>query len=88
MFGQIIFNLLSFFFFFFWLFRATPLHTEIPRLEAESELQLPASTTATAMLNPSQSCDPHHGSWQHWILNLLSRTRDQTHVLLDTSQVR
>ena len=32
-------------------------------------------------------CNPHHSSWQHQILNRLSKARYQTHVLLDTSQV-
>ena len=31
--------------------------------------------------------DMHHISQQCWILNLLSEVRDQTHVLLDKSQV-
>ena len=29
----------------------------------------------------------HHSSWQRWILNPLSRARDRTHVLIDTSQI-
>ena len=41
---------------------------EVHRLGVELELQLPAYTTATACR----------------ILNLLSRTMDQTHILLDT----
>ena len=35
----------QFFFFFFW--GAAPSHMEVPRLRVESELQLPAYTTAT-----------------------------------------
>ena len=31
-------------------------------------------------------CDLHHSSWQCWILNPLSEARDQTRVLMDTSQ--
>ena len=42
-------------------------HMEVPRLGVESELLLPAYTTATAM----------------WILNPLSKVRDQTRVLTD-----
>ena len=39
----------------FCLFRATPM--EVPRLGAESKLQLPADTTATATPDPSLLCD-------------------------------
>ena len=62
-------------------------HIEVPRLEAESELQLPAYTTTTAVPYPSLVCDPCHGSLQCWILNPLRKARDQTFVLLDISQV-
>ena len=57
---------------------------EIPKLDVESELQLPASTTATQ--DPSCIFDLHCSLWQHWILNLLSEARDQTCILMDTSQ--
>ena len=48
-------------------------HIEIPRLGAEQKLQLPAyaTATATAMLIPGP----------------LSKARDQTHMLMDTSWV-
>ena len=39
-------------FFFFKLFRPHVWHMEVPRLGVKSELQLPAYTTATAMLDP------------------------------------
>ena len=29
----------------------------------------------------------YHSSWQHWILNPLSKARDQTCVLRDASQI-
>ena len=58
---------------------------EVPRLRVKSELQLLAYTTATAMPDPSLVCD--HSSWQRRILNPLSIARDQTHVLMDISQV-
>ena len=59
---------------------------EVPRLGVELELQLPAYTTA--MPDPSQVCGLHCSSWQHCILNPLSRARDLTSVLMGTSWVR
>ena len=41
----------------------------------------------TAMPDLSHVCNLHHNSWQHWILDSLSKARDRTHVLMDTSQV-
>ena len=35
-------------------------HTEVPRLGVQSELQLPAYTTATAMPDLSIICNLHH----------------------------
>ena len=37
---------------FFFLFTAAPAHMEVPRLGVESELQLPAYTTAAATPDP------------------------------------
>ena len=53
------------------------------------ELQLPAyaTATATATQDLSSFCDLYHGSWQCWILNPLSRARDQTRILMDISRV-
>ena len=62
-------------------------HMEVPRLGVKLELQLPAYTTATAMLDLSLVCDLYHSSQQHRILNPLSKVRDQTYVLMDTSQI-
>ena len=57
-------------------------HMEDPRLGVESELQLPAYTTATATAterqDPSHVCNAHHSSQQHKILYLLSDARGQT----------
>ena len=39
-------------------------YMEVPRLGAESELQLPVYTTATAMPDPSYICDLCHSSQQ------------------------
>ena len=56
-------------FFFLSFFGLNLRLMEIPRLGVESELQLSAYTTATAMPDPSWICDLHHSSQQRWILN-------------------
>ena len=61
---------------------------EVPRLEIESELQLLAYITAIAMQDLSCICDLHHNSQQCWIPDPLSKARDPTHILMDTSQIR
>ena len=53
-------------------------HMEVPRLGVQSELQLPATATATATQEPSCVCDLHHSLWQHRILKPLSQAKDQT----------
>uniref|UniRef100_A0A8D0QRP6 Origin recognition complex subunit 2 n=1 Tax=Sus scrofa TaxID=9823 RepID=A0A8D0QRP6_PIG len=78
-------NFLNFFFFTFLGLHSW--HMEVPRLGVESELQLPAYTTATGMPDPSGVCDLHHSSQQRQILNPLSEARDQTCILMDTGQV-
>ena len=60
---------------------------EVPRLAVELELQLPAYTTATAMPDLNHICDLCCSSWQCQILNPLSKARDQTCILMDTSWV-
>ena len=49
---------------------------KVPRLGIESEWQLPAYATATAMQDLRLVCDLHLSSWQPWILNPLSEARD------------
>ena len=71
----------------FCLFRAIPAAHGGSQPGVESELQLPAYATATAMQDLSGIYDLHQHSWQHQILNLLSEAWDQTHVLMDTCQV-
>ena len=63
-------------------------HMEVPELGIKLELQLQAYTTAREMWALNHVCDLHHSSWQHQILNPLSEARDQTCILIDTSQVR
>ena len=60
---------------------------EVPRLEVQSELQLPAYTAATATRDLSCICDLQHGSGQYRILEPVSGARDRTHVLMDVSWV-
>ena len=60
---------------------------EVPRLGVELELQLPSYTTATATRDPNQVYHLPHTSGQGWIPNLLSKARDQTCVLVDTSLI-
>ena len=58
-------------------------HMEVLRLGIESELQVPAYSTATATPDPSHLCDLHHSSQQCQVLNPLSEAGDQTRVLTD-----
>ena len=44
-------------------------------------------TIATATPDASRICNLYHSSWQCWIPNPLSEARDQTHNLIDTSQI-
>ena len=54
-------------------------HMEVPRLGVESELQLPAYPTATAMPDPSRIYDLQ----LCWVVNPLSEARDRTCILID-----
>ena len=63
-------------------------HMEVPRLGVESELQLLAYATATAIQDPRHVCNLHHSSWQHQIPDPLSKARIKPEFLMDTSQIR
>jgi len=75
---------LTFFFFFLGLHLQ---HMEVPRLGVKSELQFPDYATDTAILDPSCFGELYHSSQQCRILNSLSRDRDWTCFLIDTSWV-
>ena len=53
----------------------------------ELELQLLFYATATAMLDLRCILDPGPSMWQCPILNSLMEARDQTCILMDTSQI-
>ena len=52
-----------------------PRHMEVPRLGGESELQLPACTTATATQGSEPHLRPLPQLGPHWILNPPSEAR-------------
>ena len=80
-----IFLLMHFFFSFCCLGSHTQ-HMEVPRLGVQSELQPPATTTATAMQDPSCVCDLHHSLWRQ-ILSPLSKAKDRTCNLMVLSWI-
>ena len=71
-------------FFFFVFLGPHPQPMEVPRLGVQSELQVPAYTTATATTTWDQShvCNLHHSSRPHRILNPLSKARNWTRNLM------
>ena len=58
---------------------------EAPRQGVQSELQLPATATATP--DPSHIFELYHSSWQYRILNPLSEARVRTFTLEDTIRI-
>ena len=61
---------------------------EVPKLGVKLELQVPAYATATAMQDQSQVCNLYHSSWQHQILQPLSKARDRTESAVSWFLVR
>ena len=84
---------LFFFFFFFFLFFGLFLgpclwHMEVPQARGQIGAAVAyATATATAAWDPSCIFELHHSSQQCWILNPLSKARDGTRSLTDTSPV-
>ena len=58
---------------------------EVPGPGAEFGVAAEDYATATTTPDPSHICDLHHRSWQRRILNPLSKTGDQTFILMDAS---
>ena len=73
-------------FFLSFCFRAPP--AAYGSSQVKSEPQLPPYTIATATQDPSCIFDLHQNSWQCQIADSLSKARDQTHILMDTSPIR
>ena len=63
-----------------FLFRAAPATYRCSQARGRSR------AAAIAMRDPSHICHLHHSSQQRQILHPLSEARDQTHILMDTSQ--
>ena len=72
----------------FFFFRDAPIAYGGSQATGQNiELYLLAYATTTETQNPSYTCNLHHSSQQYRIFNPLSRARDWTHVLMDTSQI-
>ena len=74
---------------FFFFLGPHPWHMEVPRLEVKSELQLPGNATATVTWDQSCVCNltTAHGNAGYPTPWALSKARDRTHVLMDTSWI-
>ena len=72
---------------FFCFLELHPQYMGVPRLRVDSELQLPAYTTATATWDPSDVCDLHHSSGQRQILKPPIEARDRTQNLMVPSWI-
>ena len=72
------------YYFYFFLFRAAPVAHGSSWARGPIRAAAKAYATATATQDLSCIYDIWHSLWQHWILNPLSKARDQTHILTDT----
>ena len=76
-------------FFFFFLLRA--MHATYGNSQARGRIGPAAAGLHHSHSNTGSKlhiCDLHHSSWQHQILNPLSKTRDRNPILMDASRVR
>ena len=87
-FGACLYLFLFYFILFYFCFLGLHLqHMKFPRVGAESEVQLPAYTTATEIQDLSCIRNLHRSLRQRQILNPLNKARNRTCILKDTSQV-
>ena len=66
-----------------FIFLPHPWHMEYGSSQARSQM----GPTATATGDRRHICDLYHSSWQPWITDPLSKARDQTRILMDTSRI-
>ena len=71
----------------FFIFRATPAAYGGSWARVRLELQLLTYATATATQDPNCICDLRHSLQQCWILNPLSKARNQTCILMNASLI-
>ena len=60
-------------------------HMDVPRLGVKLEVQLSAYGTDTGTLDLGHVCDLCHSLQQCQILNPLSKARDGTHIIMDST---
>ena len=77
-----------YYYYYFVFSRAAHVAYESSQARGLIGAQPPAYARATATWDPSHVFDLHHSSWQHRILNPLSKVRDQTRNLMVPSRVR
>ena len=71
------------FYFLPFIFRAVPMACG----SSQARGRIRALATTTAMQDLNCVCNPHHSSQKHWILNPLSKARDQTCNLMGPSRI-
>jgi len=77
-----------YYYYYFLLFRATP------KAFGDSQAKGPLRAVVARLYHSHSNvgsepvCNLHHSSQQHQILNPLSKARDRTCILMDTSRVR
>ena len=64
---------------------ATPVAYRSSQARSRIGAAAAAYAAAIATLDPGRICDLQHSLQQCWILNLLSKAKDQTHILMDTT---
>ena len=79
--------LMTYGFFFFWLFRAEFVAYLGSRARDPIQSCSHWPTRGTGTPDLSLICDLHHCSWQQHILKPLSEVRDQTWVLMNTTHI-
>ena len=73
--------------FFFWLFRATLLAYGSSQAKVRIRAVASSLHNSHRNLDLSHICHLLHSSWQLWILNPLSESKDGTCILMDTSRI-